>query len=215
MVNNKFICIISFSIPNTRESKSSSRVQLLATPWTVARQAPLAMGFPKQEYRSVMQYFSCPFHFLIGEDSRLVGRERAWELSPHIRIGTTHHHSSPFGDLLWKRVTINCLWSFPELRMTLVSGPGRAESQDAGGAWSGGLGVQRRAIQGITEGPSRLSRGWQLSGQFRDFHPKADFHKLSFPPCLKRGLPECFCYSLATLGPLACICLCTAVLSLG
>ena len=109
----------------------------------------------------------------------------------------------------------NCLWSFPELRMTLVSGPGRAESQEAGGAWSGGLGVQRRAIQGITEGPSRLSRGWQLSGQFRDFHPKADFHKLSFPPCLKRGLPECFCYSLATLGPLACICLCTAVLSLG
>ena len=29
-----------------------SRVQLFATPWTVARQAPLSMGFPRQEYWS-------------------------------------------------------------------------------------------------------------------------------------------------------------------
>ena len=29
-----------------------SRVQLLATLWTVARQAPLSMGFLRQEYRS-------------------------------------------------------------------------------------------------------------------------------------------------------------------
>ena len=29
-----------------------SRVQLLATLWTVARQAPLSMGFPRQEYWS-------------------------------------------------------------------------------------------------------------------------------------------------------------------
>ena len=27
-----------------------SRVQLFVTPWTVARQAPLSMGFPRQEY---------------------------------------------------------------------------------------------------------------------------------------------------------------------
>ena len=27
-----------------------SHVQLFATPWTVAFQAPLAMGFPRQEY---------------------------------------------------------------------------------------------------------------------------------------------------------------------
>ena len=30
-----------------------SRVRLFATPWTVARQAPLTMGFPWQEYWSV------------------------------------------------------------------------------------------------------------------------------------------------------------------
>ena len=27
-----------------------SRVRLFATPWTIARQAPLSMGFPKQEF---------------------------------------------------------------------------------------------------------------------------------------------------------------------
>ena len=27
-----------------------NRVQLFVTPWTVARQAPLSMGFPRQEY---------------------------------------------------------------------------------------------------------------------------------------------------------------------
>ena len=32
--------------------KSLSRVQLLATPWTVAYEAPLSMGFPRQEYWS-------------------------------------------------------------------------------------------------------------------------------------------------------------------
>ena len=32
------------------ESESLSRVQLLATPWTVAYQAPPSMGFSRQEY---------------------------------------------------------------------------------------------------------------------------------------------------------------------
>ena len=32
--------------------KSLSRVQLLATPWTAASQAPPSMGFSRQEYRS-------------------------------------------------------------------------------------------------------------------------------------------------------------------
>ena len=32
--------------------QSFSRVQLFVTPWTVAHQAPLSMGFPRQEYRS-------------------------------------------------------------------------------------------------------------------------------------------------------------------
>ena len=32
--------------------KSLSRVRLFATPWTVAYQAPLSMGFSRQEYWS-------------------------------------------------------------------------------------------------------------------------------------------------------------------
>ena len=34
------------------EMKSLSRVQLFATPWTVAYQAPLSMGFSRHEYWS-------------------------------------------------------------------------------------------------------------------------------------------------------------------
>ena len=39
--------------------KSLSRVQLLVTPWTVAYQAPLSMGFSRQEYWSGLP-FLCP-----------------------------------------------------------------------------------------------------------------------------------------------------------
>ena len=33
-----------------------SRVQLFATPWTVAHQAPLSMRFPWQEYRNKLPF---------------------------------------------------------------------------------------------------------------------------------------------------------------
>ena len=36
--------------------KSLSRVQLFATPWTVAYEAPLSMGFPRQEYCSGLPF---------------------------------------------------------------------------------------------------------------------------------------------------------------
>ena len=38
--------------------KSLSRVRLFATPWTVARQAPLSMGFARQEYWSGLSFSS-------------------------------------------------------------------------------------------------------------------------------------------------------------
>ena len=38
--------------------KSLSRVQLFATPWTVAHQAPLSMGFSRQEYWSGLPFSS-------------------------------------------------------------------------------------------------------------------------------------------------------------
>ena len=43
--NQKFPHIICYA-------KSLSHVQLFVTPWTVVRQAPLAMGFSRQEYWS-------------------------------------------------------------------------------------------------------------------------------------------------------------------
>ena len=36
--------------------QSLSRVQLFANPWTVTLQAPLAMGFPRQEYWSGLPF---------------------------------------------------------------------------------------------------------------------------------------------------------------
>ena len=43
------------------EMKSLSRVRLLATPWTAAYQAPLSMGFSRQEYYSGVP-FPSPMH---------------------------------------------------------------------------------------------------------------------------------------------------------
>ena len=44
-------------MPKVRECVLSrfSRVRLFATPWTAAHQAPLSMGFPRQEYWSGLQ----------------------------------------------------------------------------------------------------------------------------------------------------------------
>ena len=41
-----------FFFPARSEVKSFSRLRLFATPWTVALQAPLSMGFSRQEYWS-------------------------------------------------------------------------------------------------------------------------------------------------------------------
>ena len=39
-----------------RKVKLFSLVRLFATPWTVACQVPLSMGFPRQEYWSVLPF---------------------------------------------------------------------------------------------------------------------------------------------------------------
>ena len=41
--------------------QSLSTVQFIVTPWTAARQAPLSMGFPRQEYLSGLP-FPSPIH---------------------------------------------------------------------------------------------------------------------------------------------------------
>ena len=39
-----------------KKVKLLSRIQLFATPWTVAYQAPLSMGFSRQEYWSGLPF---------------------------------------------------------------------------------------------------------------------------------------------------------------
>ena len=64
---------VAISFSNTGKWKvkvnSLSRVQLLATPWTSAHQAPLSMGFSRQEYWSGVPLPS-PF------SSKLAGKSR-------------------------------------------------------------------------------------------------------------------------------------------
>ena len=45
---------------------SLSCIRLFATPWTIAHQAPLSMGFPRQEYWSGLS-FPSPGDFLNSE----------------------------------------------------------------------------------------------------------------------------------------------------
>ena len=50
------------------EVKSLSHVQLFATPWTVAYQAPLPMGFSRQEYWSGLPFLSPVGHCNGGQN---------------------------------------------------------------------------------------------------------------------------------------------------
>ena len=47
LANSMVVIILWYS-----EVKSLSRIQLFATPWTIVYQAPLSMGFSRQEYWS-------------------------------------------------------------------------------------------------------------------------------------------------------------------
>ena len=46
-----------------------SRVQLCATPWTVARQAPLSMEFPGQEYWCGLPFYPPGAHYASGSQT--------------------------------------------------------------------------------------------------------------------------------------------------
>ena len=63
MFNVVNICLGDYYVPNTgttmnrqSEVKLLSRVQLFATPWTIAYQTPQSMGFSRQEYWSGLPF---------------------------------------------------------------------------------------------------------------------------------------------------------------
>ena len=71
--------IILFDFNGDTHAQSLSRVQLSATPWTVACQAPLSMGFRRQEYWSGLPFptsgnLSNPGIELVSPVSSTVGR---------------------------------------------------------------------------------------------------------------------------------------------
>ena len=79
-------------------AQSLSRVQLLATPWTVARQAPLSMGIPRQEYWSGLPFLLQGIFPTQGSNSCLL-RLLHWQAdslplsplgSPQLPVGTFH-----------------------------------------------------------------------------------------------------------------------------
>ena len=50
------VTLWSNSLHAFTRAQSLSHVRLVVIPWTVARQAPLSMGFPRQEYRSGLPF---------------------------------------------------------------------------------------------------------------------------------------------------------------
>ena len=109
--------------------KSLSRVRLFATPWTVPRQAPLSMGFSRQEYWTGLP-FPSPGHLpnpgiesASLASSELAGRlyssatweaetrvrslgrkipwRRAWQSSPVFLPGESHGQRSLVGYSPW------------------------------------------------------------------------------------------------------------------
>ena len=67
----------------TLKVKSLSRVQLVATPWTAAYQAPPPMGFSKQEYWSAIVFSlyarQQKRHRCIEQSFGLCGRGKGWD----------------------------------------------------------------------------------------------------------------------------------------
>ena len=60
----------------------SSRVQLSATPWTMACQAPLSMGFSRQEFQSGLPFPSPGRKYEVSEVSEVKSLSRVWLCDP-------------------------------------------------------------------------------------------------------------------------------------
>ena len=68
--------------------KSLSRVRLFVTPWTVAYQAPLSMGFSRQEYWSGLPEH-CAKYFIHTTISKPQDNQGRWECHyPHFQMHT-------------------------------------------------------------------------------------------------------------------------------
>ena len=53
---SKWLAINGLELEERKKESVLSHVQIFATPWTVAYQAPLSMGFSRQEYWSGLPF---------------------------------------------------------------------------------------------------------------------------------------------------------------
>ena len=56
IISYTYICICIYIYVHDANPQSLSNVWLFEAPWTVAHQAPLSMGFPRQEYWSGLPF---------------------------------------------------------------------------------------------------------------------------------------------------------------
>ena len=86
-----------------------SCVRFFATPWTVACQAPLSMGFSRQEYWSGLPFPSSGdlpdpgIKPVTLTSLALVGRRRQWHPTPVLLPGKSHGRRSLVGCSPWGR----------------------------------------------------------------------------------------------------------------
>ena len=90
------------------ESEVAQSVRFLATPWTVAHQAPPSMGFSRQEYWSGVPLPSPPpslavcYSLCLYSDIYTV-RRRQWQPTPALSPGKSHGKRSLVGCSPWGR----------------------------------------------------------------------------------------------------------------
>ena len=105
---------------NSAPTQSQSRVWLFATPWTVARETPLSVEFPRQEYWNVLP-FPPPGDLPNPGLLRLLYWQAVppgkpnWEQGPFQSI----NHLIIFKWLNANAVVKNCQWSFASLSLLL------------------------------------------------------------------------------------------------
>ena len=95
--------IKSITVSLFHHAYSFSHVQLFVTPWTAARQAPLSMGFPRQEYWSGLPFLYPGDLLHPGIECLLHCRQILYCLSHqgrlNLRLG--FEKSSPFHPVFW------------------------------------------------------------------------------------------------------------------
>ena len=64
---------VAFTVPKNDYAQLPSCEWLIETPWTVTLQAPLSLGFPRQEYRSGLPISSPGIEDVSGQGNFSVG----------------------------------------------------------------------------------------------------------------------------------------------